>query len=179
MLTNDTNDLLNSYLKIICKNLGFSYTERISIYKVSSNRFVLLGRSSENPNFSVSGRSNYPLKEGFIGLGWERGEYYIADLPDPSSNFETYYERVSNENTIDRLAVNNIKMKSRSYFIHRVDGFDSNPKAIIVFESIQPEGIDKEKVKNFLSENLSPLVTFVEKINFTNVKYSEASDLGY
>ena len=48
-VVNDTNDLFKSYLRLLIRNLNFSHTERISMYKVYDNRFKLIGRTSENP----------------------------------------------------------------------------------------------------------------------------------
>src|SRR5690554_346514 len=81
-VVNETNDLFNSYLRLLVKNLSFTHTERISVYKVYNNKFKLIGRTSVDPLLMEIGRSEYPIDEGFIGKGWREGEFFIENLPD-------------------------------------------------------------------------------------------------
>ena len=69
-IVSETNELFNSYLKLIIKNLEFTHNERISVYKVYENYFKLLGRSSHNPRLAKIGRKEYPIDQGFIAKGW-------------------------------------------------------------------------------------------------------------
>jgi len=172
----ETSDLFNSYIKLIVKNLGFTHQERISVYKVYSDGFKLIGRSSINPNLMEKGRSKYPITDGFIGKGWAEGEYFINNLPDPNArNGNTYYQAVNRINPIERNVVDNMNMKSRTYFVYRINGFDSTPKAILVFESERENAFTKENLVESLAGVKQPLVMFIEKNN--GVKILDNVDL--
>lgn len=173
----EMNELFNSYLTLMIKNLNFGHTERISVYKVFENKFVLIGRASDNPILQRIGRSSYPIDEGFIGKGWAEGEYFIDNLPDPGlRNGDTYYNQVNSICTIDRQVVRDIKMKSRTYFVYRIKGYDNQPKAVLVIESLNQNGFDKAEVINKLAGVKQPLVMFIEKNN--GVKLQPTNNLG-
>jgi len=175
-IVKDTDDLFNSYLKLLIQNLNFSHNERISVYKVVENKFVLIGRASTNPNLSKKGRNNYPTDEGFIGKGWEEGSFFIDNLPDPTHrNGQTYYNSVSRINKIPKEIVDNINMKSRTYYIHRIDGFDNNPKAVLVFESLSNNAFEENDVRSVIEDVEQPLTMFIEKNN--KYKYSQQNGI--
>lgn len=162
----ETNELFNSYLKLLSNNLDFTHNERISVYKVIENQFVMIGRTSESPNLKLAGRPNYPLNEGFIGKGWDEGEFFISDLPDPDArNGTTYYNAITNHVTIDKAVVDSLKMKSRTYYVFRMDGFNNEPKALIVAESKSENAFTEQSVQDKLEVVSQPLVMFIEKIN--------------
>ena len=173
----EMNELFNSYLTLMVKNLNFGHNERISVYKVHDGRFVLIGRASDNPNLQKIGRGSYPLEEGLIGKGWAEGEYFIDNLPDPSvRNGETYYTQVNSINGIGREVIRGIKMKSRTYFVYRIKGYENQPKAVLVIESINSNAFTKEDVINKLAGVKQPLVMFIEKNN--GVKLQPINNLG-
>lgn len=175
-IIHETSDLFNSYIKLIVKNLGFTHQERISVYKVYEDGFKLIGRSSINPNLMEKGRPKYPLSDGFIGKGWAEGEFFINNLPDPNSrNGNSYYQAVNRINSIERDVVDNMNMKSRTYFVYRINGFDSSPKAILVFESERDNAFTKEAIIGSLAGIKQPLVMFIEKNN--GVKILDNIDL--
>lgn len=167
----EMNELFNSYLTLMVKNLSFNHTERISVYKVHEGNFVLIGRASDNPTLCRIGRSRYPLEEGFIGKGWAEGEFFIDNLPDPTlRNGETYYNQVNQICKIDREVVRNIRMKSRTFFIYRIKGYDNQPKAILVIESLNQNGFNKVDIISKLAGVKQPLVMFIEKNNGVNLQ---------
>jgi hypothetical protein len=173
----EMNELFNSYLTLMVKNLNFGHNERISVYKVYEGKFVLIGRASDNPNLQKTGRSSYPIEEGFIGKDWAEGEYFIDNLPDPNlRNGDTYYAQVNSIIGIDREIVRNIKMKSRTYFVYRIKGYENQPKAVLVIESINNSAFTKEDVINKLAGVKQPLVMFIEKNN--GVKLQPINSLG-
>ncbi|HCU46705.1 MAG TPA: hypothetical protein DF610_19595 [Sphingobacterium sp.] len=165
-VVNETNELFNSYLRLLLKNLNFTHTERISVYKVYQDRFKLIGRTSIDPTLSSAGRSDYPITDGFIGKGWREGEFFINNLPEITANGgNTYYNAINKINSIPRDVVNNLRMKSRNVFIYRINGYDGNPKAVLVFESLQPICFEKEFIIDKLNGVKQPLVMFIEKNN--------------
>lgn len=165
-VVNETNDLFNSYLRLLVKNLGFTHKERISVYKVYNNKFILIGRTSVDPILMEIGRAEYPIDEGFIGKGWREGEFFIENLPDCTQrNGNNYYTAVNNIHPIPREVIDGMKMKSRNFFVYRINGYDSNPKAVLVFESLEPTSFTKEFIVDKLNGVKQPLVMFIEKNN--------------
>lgn len=165
-VVNETNDLFNSYLKLLVKNLNFTHTERISVYKVYNNKFKLIGRTSVDPLLMEIGRSEYPIDEGFIGKGWREGEFFIENLPDCNArNGNNYYNTMNGIHPIPRTTVENMKMKSRNFFVYRINGYDGNPRAVLVFESLNPNSFTKEFIVEKLNGVKQPLVMFIEKNN--------------
>lgn len=165
-VVNETNELFNSYLRLLLKNLGFTHTERISVYKVYDNKFKLIGRTSVDPTLSSAGRSEYPISDGFIGKGWREGEYFIKNLPDINAKSgNTYYNAINTINQIPRETVDNLRMKSRNFFVYRINGYDGNPKAVLVFESLQPACFEKDFIVEKLNGVKQPLIMFIEKNN--------------
>lgn len=161
------NDLFNSYLMLIVKNLDFGSTERISVYKVFEEQFLLIGRASFNPTLTRIRRNSYPIDEGFIGEGWKDGEFFIDSLIDstqPSSR-EAYYRDVMSKCTISKDILKNLNMKSCTYLVYRMDGYEGTPKAVIVVESTKVGGFTRETVIETLNEVKQPLVMFIEKNN--------------
>jgi len=172
-IVEETSELFNSYIKLLIKNLDFTYKERISVYKVYEDNFILIGRSSVNPIFMEKGRPKYPIKEGFIGIGWAKTEYFVDDLPDPNiRNGDTYYNRINKISPISREIINNLNMKSRTFFVYRINGFDGNPKAILVFESENEKAFKQEDIIQKLSGVKQPLVMFIEKNSGVKFMYN-------
>lgn len=162
----ETNELFNSYLRLLLKNLNFTHTERISVYKVYNNKFKLIGRTSVDPLLSGVGRVEYPINEGFIGKGWREGEYFIENLPDSNAaGGNTYYNAINRIHPIPRSVIDGIKMKSRNFFIYRINGYDGNPKAVLVFESLNPTSFTKDFIVEKLNGVKQPLIMFIEKNN--------------
>lgn len=172
------NELFNSYLSLLIESLNFTHMERVSVYKVYQDKFVLIGRSSVNPILTKAGRSSYPITEGLIGKAWAEGEFFITDLPDPNERSgNTYYNRVNQISPISREVVNALNMQSRSYFILRMNGFENRPKAIIVIESQRSGAFQKQEVINKLEGVKQPLVMFIEKNNGVNLTLINDSGL--
>lgn len=165
----ETNQLFNSYLRLLTKSLGFGHNERISVYKIYNNEFVRIGRTSENPTLKNSGRKSYPIDEGLIGKCWSEGECFIDNLPNPLDKGGTlYFNAMNSVATIPKRVIENLNMKSRTYYIFRFEGFDSEPKAILVAESRNPTAFTKEKVLEQIEGIRQPLIMFIEKINNPN-----------
>lgn len=173
----EMNELFDSYLTLMIKSLNFTHTERISVYKVFENKFVLIGRASDNPNHQRIGRSSYPINEGFIGVGWAEGEFFINNLPDPKNkNGDPYFNAIKLICNIEKSVVQSIKMKSRTYLVHRIKGYDNQPKAVLVIESTKENGFEKNIVLEKLEDSKQPLVMFIEKNN--GIKFQPTNNLG-
>lgn len=175
-LFKEKDKLFHSYLKLLSSNLGLDHLDRVSVYKVEENCFVLMGRYSLNPNLEKPGRPNYPINQGFIGLAWATGKYFHNNLPDPNiRSGSTYYKAVCDINFIEEETVSNISMRSRTYFIRRMNGYDGSPRAVIVIESEEVEKFDEEFAEEKLQGVKSNLVTFIENSTLLNTAETEAA----
>ena len=58
-----------------------------------------------------------------------------------------------------------MKMKSRTFFIYRINGYDGNPRAVLVFESLDEKTFTKEFIIEKLNGVKQPLIMFIEKNN--------------
>lgn len=106
----------------------------------------MLGRYSDNPEYRRRERSIYPDDEGVIGRAW-RERSAIADLPDPDTEPDRYYEILENEWNIGRITAERLTMKSRSYVakaLYEPKGVDR--VAIVVVESTEAGILDKDEV---------------------------------
>lgn len=178
-VVSETNELFNSYLKLLSKNLNFSHNERISVYKVYKNEFIMIGRASESPNLKKPGRNKYPISDGFIGKGWDEGEFYINNLPDPDNrNGTSYYNAIIEHTKIAKEIVDSLKMKSRTYYVYRMDGFDNEPKALLVAESKNEAAFTKADIQDKLEGVSQPLVMFIEKVNPKANQIDELNKIG-
>lgn len=150
----------NEYYKLCSDNLKSIFSSffdetsgngRVSLYKHTGHNFILLGRYSQNPTYNKKSRSGYPDNEGFIAKGWEDGEFEINDIPMWKGAGTQYKSYVKSRCNISEEVLQNINMRSKSYYIYRFDNHDaSNPLGIIVFEKIQATGIDKSTIRKIL-----------------------------
>ncbi len=134
-------------LSVILKDiLGYGDTERISVYRHRGGAFQMIGRYSDNPVYRSRGRSIYPDDEGIIGCAWREGSA-AANLPDPDSQPERYYEVLENEWNIDWSTAQEFTMESRSYVakaLYEPKGVDR--VAIVVVESTEAGILDTDEV---------------------------------
>jgi hypothetical protein len=165
MIYNSYSELFESFLRLLFNSLSLNYEDRISVYKVISINgnecFELIGRVSDNPNLEKAGRKTYPVNEGFISIGWERGEYSVESLPCPSG-FEEYLTAVKEYKDISADIITNLNMKSRNYYIHRLK-INDKPNCILVFESLAPKKLNEAVIKTSLNDVGNQLKDFVNK----------------
>lgn len=134
-------------LSVILKDvLGYGDTERISVYRHRGGAFQMIGRYSDDPVLRNRGRSIYPDDEGIIGRAW-REESATANLPDPDTQSDLYYEVLENEWNVDRATAEEFTMKSRSLVaraLYEPKGVDR--VAIVVVESTETGILDTDEV---------------------------------
>lgn len=164
-LLNQANEKLkairNEYYKLCSDNLKSIFSSffdetsgngRVSLYKHTGHNFILLGRYSQNPTYNKIGRGGYPDNEGFIAKGWEDGEFEINDIPMWKGAGTQYKSYVKSKCNISDEVLQNINMRSKSFYIYRFNNHDaSNPLGIIVFEKIEANGISKNTVKGIIN----------------------------
>lgn len=164
LLYNSYSELFESFLRLLFTSLELNYEDRISVYKVNSNEkelFELIGRVSDDPLLEKSGRKTYPIDKGFISIGWKKGEFLVYDLPE-FTKFEDYYSEVLKHSDIEEHVVRKINMKSRNYFVYRLK-YNGKPNSVLVFESLSPNKLNVEKIKEKITEIDGQLKDFVNK----------------
>ena len=112
----------------------------------------MLGRYSEGPYFARRGRGVYPENEGCIGHAWRTGEGIATELPDPSTEYDEYVQRMIEDWNIDADALEQMEMKSRLICAIAIrDRTDLHRIAVIVFESTRTNGFSLEDIRKFVN----------------------------
>lgn len=138
---------------------------RVSIYLHQNNNFILLGRYSNNPNYNVKGREIYPDNEGLISKGWLDSVCVIDNIPQWKNNGQKYITYVNQIKPINKNTIRNMKMKSRSFYIKRIDNEDSRtPHGIIVIEQMNPNQIDNNMIEDILEKYESNLIVLFKSM---------------
>lgn len=118
--------------------LGFEHSERISVYRHERNQFSMVGRYSENPEFSKKPGRTYPDDVGVICKAWQEGMAEDDVLPDYDQDEDAYLRYQTDKWGLDPQVVRCFNMKSRNYVAFALkDPVFSQKIAVIVFESIE------------------------------------------
>ncbi|WP_198537339.1 hypothetical protein [Capnocytophaga canimorsus] len=164
------------YKKLCSDNIKIIFKEffnksngqgRVSIYKHLGDKFILLGRYSNNPEYNKKGRENYPDNKGFISKGWQEGTFTIHNIPKWVKNGKDYKEYVRKHCDIDDSTLKKINMKSCSFYVKRIENEDGDsrlPLGIIVFEQIPNSKIDSKSINCKLEENKEQLTTLIKSM---------------
>lgn len=146
--------------------LGFSYSDRITIYHYRDEKFFPVGRYAKSPELKKSGRSEYPKDKGFISLAWKSGQFLIEDLPDYNKEPNVYKERVLEVSGMGKGIVKELSMKSRCYYCVNLDDAHSSPVGVIVFESLCPElPIEKKRIDFILNSEIGKVLVKTMEAN--------------
>ena len=151
------------------KSINIANNDRITVYKVSGNKFITIGRYSPNPSYNDFRRLEIPKNEGFIAKALSEGEILIKDLPDPKKrNGQQYKKEITNKCDISHNTLDGLRMKSRFYYCKAVaDYSDRNRKAVIVFESTKENRFaTKEEISSLIEKEEKRIQTFVENCRF-------------
>lgn len=166
--------LKKEYYKLCSDNLRIIFKSffdlsngagRVSVYKYENDAFKLLGRYSNNPLYNKKGRESYPANEGFIALGWAHEIYEIYNIPQWTKNGKDYKDAVKELCNISDATLKNIKMKSCSFFIYRLDNEDSRPPlGIVVVEQLKSSQIDHQNMSEIFSSNEQQLSFLIKSM---------------
>lgn len=126
-------------LKGIYDHLGFDYSDRITIYRYTDDKFYPVGRYAKSLDLRKPGRSEYPKDKGFISLAWAKGGHLAEELPDFEIEPNVYAEKVLSDSKMNKGLVKDLSMKSRSYYCVNLLDVHANPIGVIVFESLNPK----------------------------------------
>lgn len=117
---------------------GFNY--RASLYCHGDASFILLVRTSRNPELRKIGRVRYPENQGVIGKAWTDGQAaFLGLLADRAA-----WEQQMVDQGIEPETASSLQMQSRSIVGVRIDDTSKSPPepfGVIVLESTAPRGV--------------------------------------
>lgn len=161
MLDGNFKDIVEDELALLADAiLNLTPDDRITLYKHSGRAFFRLGRYSANPELAKRGRPIYLDTEGCMGRAWQMKECYDNGAP-AADHSSTEYEKYMKEKwDIKKKDSRGFRMKSRCYCAFRID---QGPKklAVLVFESVRPDGLDFDKLKELVSEQEGPRLAYL------------------
>lgn len=160
----DLFDVWHMQLALWSRELEFGGEERISLYKHSENRFIMLGRYSENGRYALKGRGVYPEDEGCIGEAWRSPNGYagLDGLPDSEADPEGYLDDQQGRGKMPRGTMGLLRMKPRSIAAFSImDETGTRRSAIIVFESTNPNKFSSLGLGDFLRAGKARQVTLL------------------
>lgn len=161
-------NLPKEFLRNVSEFLDLKNSERISLYVLDGEKFYIIGRYSENPKYNRNGRCEYPSDCGYISkcLGNNNGNsYYVKEkLPKKLSK---YVEAVSKDTGMNKDDINNLSMKSRTYFTRVIKDRHNKNVGILVIESMNPTlPMDVNELNTKLEELSIPhMSTFLDVSN--------------
>ena len=132
-------NLPKEFLRNVSEFLDLKNSERISLYVLDGDKFRIIGRYSENPKYDRNGRCEYPSDCGYISKCLENNNgnsYYVKEkLP---KRLNKYVEVVSKDTGMNKDDINNLSMKSRTYFTRVIKDRHNKNVGILVIESMNP-----------------------------------------
>lgn len=136
-------------------------SERISAYRFDHDTggFVLVGRFSDNPDFSTTGRPVYPGKQGCIGDAWANGKGVLR-LPAPGCEAEPAEDYVvcHQKSGLDAETVRGLRMWSRLLYARRLEDSGS-PVAVVVVEATEARRWSEDDLDHAFSDDLCRRLT--------------------
>ncbi|MEY2703757.1 MAG: hypothetical protein RLY43_2396 [Bacteroidota bacterium] len=162
----DTYSIFSAYLKTIYDDLKMTSEERVSLYKLDLNKFICIGRYSDNEIYREKTNRLYPKDQGCIGKAWEMGDDEVVDSPPFEESEEAWYQYHMNKYHFSRSELVNIKMKSCSFKATRLRNSQEQTIAVIVFESMMKNGVKFGTVTRYFSPHTrKALVGLIESLN--------------
>ena len=158
--------LFSNYLYSYYEKFDFTVNERISLYKLDMHLFSCIGRYSDNEVFNAKPSLLYPNGEGCIFKAWQIGKIQDAGAPDSESNMADWISYHVEKFNFSEDVLKNIKMKSRSFYGFRLRNTQQKTIAVIIFESLNPNGIAFGKLDKFFNDcekkNITRLIESLE-----------------
>ena len=159
--------LFSNYLYSYYERFELTSNERVSLYKLDMDRFSCIGRHSDNEIFKAKPSRLYPINEGCIAKAWQVGIINEAGAPNPEDGLENWVSYNINKFNFSEDVLMNIKMKSRSFYGLRLRDTQNEAIAVLMFESLDSEGLKFGKLKRFFNDretkNITHLVKSLEK----------------
>ena len=163
--------LFSNYLYGYYERFELTTNERVSLYKLDMDRFSCIGRHSDNEIFKAKPSRLYPNNEGCIAKAWQVGKVQDASAPNPEDSLETWVSYNIDKFNFSEDVLINIKMKSRAFYGFRLRNTQNETIAVLMFESLDPDGLKFGKFDRFFNEhekkNITHLVKSLEKRELT------------
>lgn len=158
--------LFSNWLYSYSNHLGLTVDERVSLYKLDMNLFSCIGRYSENELFNSKPTRFYPREQGGISRAWEVGTFQDTAAPDPEENMQAWVDYNVNKYNFTEEELSNIRMKSRAFYSLRLKNSRHKTIAVILFESLKPNGLPFGKLDGLLNEQeKTNLTALIESLN--------------
>jgi hypothetical protein len=177
-LQQNRNLLMRLLLLGLAGRIGLTHNDRISVYRHNGEYLIQIGRFSKNPQHEKSGRSVYPDDQGCIGHAWKNGDCFESKLPNP--NKPEYKARNRTKWSIPGEVIDAMIMKSRSLAVFKLNrSSECTPFAVVVFESVKPEGITAKIMEPFDAGERQMLVQWLEAMERFEPQPMDARKEGY
>jgi len=172
--------LFSNWLYSYSNHLGLEANERVSLYKLDMDMFSCIGRYSENELYNSKPSRLYPRSQGGISQAWELGTFEDTEAPDPNDNIELWVNYNIEKYNFTREELSNIRMKSRSFYGVRLKNSQNNTVAVVLFESIEPNGLPFGKLKRLLNEQeKTNLAALIDSLNGHIPSLETAREAGF
>jgi hypothetical protein len=159
--------LFSNYLYSYYERFDLTTNERVSLYKLDMDRFSCIGRHSDNEIFKAKPSRLYPNNEGCIAKAWQVGKVQDAGAPNPEDSLKNWVNYNIEKFNFSEDVLMNIKMKSRSFYGFRLRNTQNETIAVLMFESLDSDGLKFGKFDRFFNEhekkNITHLVKSLEK----------------
>ncbi|MDE8601471.1 hypothetical protein M3I01_000830 [Marinomonas sp. RSW2] len=158
--------LFSNWLYSYSNHLNLTVSERVSLYKLDMNLFSCIGRYSENEKFNSKPSRLYPRHQGGISRTWEAGVFEDTGAPDPENDMQAWVDYNVDNYDFTEEDLSKIRMKSRAFYGIRLKNLRQQTIAVILFESLQPNGLPIEKCKRLLnSQEKMNLISLIDSLD--------------
>lgn len=149
-------------LELLVKTVQKPNEARVSVYFHRGDTFVLVARTSKNPELKTRGRSQYPDSEGIISQVWHNGAATVVDLDKDES---AWINSAVNDYGFDEETARGIakRMRSRSFVGKRLER-GHEQVGILLLESVAARGVNGKTLDN-LNGNDSLVVSLFSVLN--------------
>jgi hypothetical protein len=159
--------LFSNWLYSYSTYLNLTASERVSLYKLDMNLFSCIGRYSENEKFNSKPSRLYPRHQGGISRTWEAGVFEDTGAPDPENDMQAWVDYNVGNYDFTEEELSKIRMKSRAFYGIRLKNSRHQTIAVILFESLQPNGLPIGRFNRLLNPqekmNLVSLIDSLDK----------------
>lgn len=158
--------LFSNWLYSYSNHLGLTVNERVSLYKLDMNFFSCIGRYSENELFNSKPARFYPREQGGISRAWEVGVFQDTEAPDPEADMQAWVNYNIENYNFSEEELSNIRMKSRAFYGLRLKNSKNETIAVLLFESLKPNGLPFGKIGRLLNDQeKTNLTALIESLN--------------
>ncbi|MDP1774167.1 MAG: hypothetical protein Q8L15_18015 [Methylobacter sp.] len=157
--------LFTNYLFSYFQRFAFGPNERVSLYKLDMDMFSCIGRYSDNEIFKSKPSRLYPRNQGCIAKAWEIGNFQDTNAPDPTADLAGWKKYNIDNFNFDIGQIERIRMKSRAFYGIRLQNHQKITVAVLVFESLEPDGLPFGKIDRFFKNHeICTIVNLIESL---------------